>query len=103
MLSSQRRAAGDQLLGGRPVQTHVALCGVHGFGDAHPVAEQMTPKRQGGLPVNGGGRAWDVLTAWVGHDVRRGEGDPALESLRMLRPGPWFGELDLTPATAGFW
>ena len=100
---AERRAARDQLLGGRPVQTHIALRGVHGLGDPQPVAEQVAPERQGGVPVDGRRRTWDVLAAWVGHHVSRGEGDPALETLRMLCPGPWLGELDLAPAAAGFW
>jgi hypothetical protein len=62
----------------------------------------VTPKRQGCLPVDGGRRTWHILTAWIGYNVRCGKGDPAPESLWMFRPGPWFEEFDLTPATAGF-
>ena len=103
MLASDGRAAADQLLGGRPVQTHIALRSVHGLGNTEPVAEQVTPESQGGLPIDGRRRTWDVLAARVGHDMSRSKGDPALETLRMLWPGTWLGKLDLAPATASFW
>src|SRR4029450_296418 len=103
MLAGEGRASGDQLLGGGPVQPHVALGSVHGLGGPQPVAEQMTAKCESGLPVNDRWCTRDVLAAWVGDDVCRSEGDPALEWLRMLRPCSWFGELDLAPATASFW
>ena len=84
MLVGERRTPSDQLLGGSPVQTHIALRSVHGLGDTQPVAEQVAAERQSGLPVDGRRRTWDVLAAWVGHHMSRGKGDPAPEALRML-------------------
>ena len=84
VLAGQGRASRDQLLGSRPVQTHIALRSVHGLGDPKAVAEQVAAERQSCLPVDGRRRTRDVLAAWVGHHVSRGKGDPALETLRML-------------------
>src|SRR5215211_2706129 len=103
MLLRKGGAAGDQLLGCRPVQTHVALCGVHRLGHSHPVTEQVPPELTRGLPVDGGRRAWHILRARVGHDMRRRERDSALESLGMFCPVPRLGEFDLVPAAVGFW
>ena len=60
-----------------------------------PVAEQVGPEREGGLPVDDRRRARHVLAARVGDDVGGGEGDPRPEARRMLRPGPRLGEFDL--------
>ena len=75
--------------------------GVHGLGDAEPVAEQVPPKPQSGFPVDSRRRTWDVLAAWVGDDVRSRKCNPALERLRMLGPGARLAKIDLTPAAAG--
>src|SRR4029453_19017641 len=99
--ASNGSAASDQFFGGRPIQTHIALRGIHGLGDAQPVAEQVTPEREGGVPVNDCWRTGNVLTAWVGHHMSRRKGGPALEGLGMLSPRSWLAEFDLPPAAAG--
>src|SRR5829696_1734125 len=103
VLPRYRSASGDQFLSGRPVQPHVPLSGIHGFRDAQPVAEQVTPERQGGVPVNGGRSTRDVFSARIRYDVGGSEGNPASETVWVFRPGPWFPELDLPPAAGRFW
>ena len=87
MLAGQGSASGDQLLGGRPIQTHVSLRGVHGLGDTQPVPEQVTPEGEGGVPVNGGRRTRDIVAARVGHDMGGGERDPTLKTFWVFGPG----------------
>src|SRR5215213_575740 len=99
VLPRDRSASGDQLLSGRPVQPHVPLSGIHGFRDAQPVAEQVTPERQGGVPVNGGRSTRDVLSAKIRYDVGGSKDNPASETVRVFRPVPWLPELDLSPAS----
>src|SRR5829696_4745028 len=79
VLTRHGSTAGDQLLGGRPVQAHVALGRVHGLRDPQTVAEQVTPKGQGGVPVNRGRSTRDVLSSRIWHDMGGSEDDPALE------------------------
>jgi hypothetical protein len=74
----------------RPI---VALRGIHRLGNPEPVAEEVLPERQGGLPIDHGRRTWDVLATWVRDDVCRSERDSAAESLWMFRPGPGLGKL----------
>src|SRR5215213_8736449 len=95
-------ASGDQLLSGRPVQPHVPLSGIHGFGDAQPVTEQVTPERQSGVPVNRGRSTGDVVSARIRYDVGGSEGNPASETVGVFRPVPRLPELDLPPAAGRF-
>ena len=102
VLAGEGRATGDQLLGGGPVQAHIALRGVHRLGNPEPVAEEVLPERQGGLPIDHGRRTWNVLATGIRDDVGRSKRDSAAESLRMFRPGAGLRKLDLPPAAAGF-
>ena len=66
--------------GGRPVEAHAALGGVHGLGDAQAVATTVARGRRGWRPSRGGGRAGRVVGQRVGDDVGGGVGDPTAEA-----------------------
>ena len=65
----------DQLLGGRPVDPHAALRGVHRLGEAEPLVPEPAAKAESVLPVDRRlAHPGVALGDRVGHDVRGGEG-----------------------------
>ncbi len=71
--------AGDELLGGGPVEAHPALGGVHRFGDGQTPRPQVAAEGQGRLPVDRRGGARRVVGQRVGDHVRRGERAPTAQ------------------------
>ena len=73
--------ADDQLAGGRPVETHAALGGVHGVGHRQAPRPEMAADGQGGVPVHAGFRPRGVLGERIGDDMGRGEDTTALQGV----------------------
>ena len=71
--------ARDELAGGRGVQAHVALRGVHGVGDAEAPRVDVAAERERRVPVDVGGLARGVVGRGPRHDVRGGVGDAAAQ------------------------
>ena len=65
--------------GGRPVQAHAALGGVHRLGDAEAVRPQVAAEGERGVPVDGGRGARDV----------RPRAGRRRRARRRTRPGWW--------------
>ena len=62
----------DQLPGRLPIESHPALRRVHRFGDSKAVAPDVSPKRQGAIPVHGGGPDGVGVSQRIGHHMDRG-------------------------------
>ncbi len=59
----------DQFQRCRPVQSHAALCGVHGFRDAKAEIPDMFAESDGLVPVDRGGQPGIDVGAWIGHHM----------------------------------
>jgi hypothetical protein len=92
-------AAANELLNRRPVQPHVALCGVHRLGNTETVTEEVSPKRQCGVPVNARRRPGYVVAQRVHGHVRCGEHFAVSETARVLDPLPWRAKPDGSPGS----
>ena len=62
----------DQLRGARPIETHAALRGIHGLGDAKAEGPQVAAEGDGGFPVDHGAIEGIGRGDGVDDDVRRG-------------------------------
>ena len=83
------QGAADQLARGRPAKPPrpAALGGIHRFGDRQPERPEVAAVGERGLPVERRLGQRIAVGQRIGHHVRCGEGDAALDRPRGSRPG----------------
>ena len=95
------RGPRDELAGGRGIQSHVPLGGVHGVGDAETPRVHRAAEVERRIPVDLGGLTGRVVGPRHGHDVRRGIRDPRAQGRRGLGERGRRGQLDLRQRAVG--
>ena len=64
-------AAGDELTGGRRVQSHVSLSSIHGISDAKAPGVDIPSEGESGIPIDVGRSARGVVGMHLRNDVSR--------------------------------